>query len=289
MPRPANPDEFAQINFITNYYLLGCSPPTAAFFEFAREPTEDLAFLLFAPDLFDIGQEILDPSKGRRRKPARHGRKRPRFPGLPDTSAMIGGRLNRAANIGAAIRLTPLRWILPLWNIYEGVTFTVAVLEGVTDIFFTGILGVVTIDNNNCKDLDLLRRSRDTIQVIGGRGPPVLPINLPILDKNKGFMQTQSICRHTTKPYEVMFQARMKNRFGDPDYGMALALHNLTTGEIHESRYKEVPGTNIIDFDVSAQFGPNEVCSWGVGTRLGFFEVIEANVIAYSLADFPWN
>lgn len=289
MPRPSKPDEFAQINFITNFFLLGCSPPTAAFFEFAQEPAEDLAFLIFAPDLFDIAQEILDPSKGRRRKPARHGRKRPRAPGLPDTSAMIGGRLNRAANIGAAIRLTPLRWILPLYNIYEGVAFSVAVLEGVTDIFFTGILGVVEIDNNNCKDLDLMRRSLGIPQVDGGAGPPVTPIRLTTLDKNKGFQQTERTVRHDSKPFEVAFQARVKPRFVQPDFGMALAVRSQTTGEIYQSRYKDTPDDEIYDFDVSASFGPGETVEWGIGDRTGFWDIIEANVIAYSLADFPWN
>lgn len=289
MPRPPKPDEFQQINFITNYFLLGCGPPDAAFFEFAREPALDLAFLLFAPDLFDIGQELLDPNKGRRRKPARHGRKRPRLPGLPDTSSMIGGRLNQAANIGGAIRLTPLRWILPLYNIYEGVTFTVAVLEGVTNTAFEGILGVVTVDNNECNDLDLLRREVKFGGIAGGPGIGVKPVFVSDLIRNKGFFQDATFCRSGSERFEVVFSATVRATSAVPNWEVSLALGDKDGTILEQSKVRSTPDTTPITMDISATFEPGETCTWGLGDSTGFFEILEANVLAYSVAGWPWS
>lgn len=289
MPRIPNPNEFSQINFITNYFLMGCSPPTAAFFEFAKEPAKDLAFLLLAPDLQDIGQEAIDPRKGRRRNPGRHGRKSRRFRGLPDTSALIGQRLNRSANIGAAIRLTPLRWILPLYNIYEGVAFSVAVLEGVTDIFYTGILGVVTIDDNECNDLDRFRRESDRVITAGGATPPIDSIRVDRLVNNKGFMQTNRTCMNVSDKYIVTFAVTLQAINPQDDYEVSVALGPSAFDRRYQSRVRATPDDRIITLDVAGEFEAGEQCIWGLGKKKGFFRILAANVLGYSVADWPWE
>lgn len=289
MPRPARPDEFTQINFIVNYFLIGCDPPSAAFFEFAQEPAQDLALFLLAPDLQDLGASLIDPGQGRKRRPPRHGRKRRRFPGLPDTSTMVGQRLNASVGIGQALRLTPLRWIFPLYNIYEGVSFTAAVLEGVTETTFEGILGVVTISNEECNEIDVLRRELTSVVIEGGAGPPIESIPLNNLIRNRGFMNTNRNCRNVDAKYDVAFSAVVEPTAPEEDWFTTLALGTSATDRRYVSDIKETPDKTTYDLSVTGSFEAGENCVWGLGSRKGFYRIISAQLLAWSTADWPWS
>jgi hypothetical protein len=288
MARPARPDEFQQINFITNFYLLGCNPPLAAIFEFAREPLQELAFFIFTPDLFDIAQETIAPTRGRRRKPARHGRKRKRGPGLPDTSAMIGGRLNKAARIGQATQLTPLRWMLPLFNIWEGTMFTVAVVEGLTNSFFEGVLGVVTIGEENCEELDICLREPLAFNTVGGAGPNIDIVPMNFLIRNQGFLTSPTSLQNLNNDYIVYFSLKYQARTGLKDKFYSLALGPDAVTRRYETSTRQAAEDQIITQSIGGQFYAGENCVWGMGRRRGFAYVIEGQLLAFNTAEIPW-
>lgn len=288
MPKPPNPTFFDKVNFITNYALLGCTPPFFLFIECAQEPAQDLLLLLIAPDLEDIGQAIFEPKKGRRRNPGRHGRKKGRGLKFPDTSEMIGQRVRGIINPGDVIRLSPLRYLFPLLNIYEGINFFAAVMEGVTDVFFEGILGVISIDRNNCKDLGRFVREIGEPLLAGGAGAPFFPVEHRIPIAERDFPNSQIIAFNRNKDSTV--HLAMTLRPTSPVAGAEVCLALATTdGRIrYQSRTHRFAGTESVTLDVTGDFRKGETFSWGLGPRNGFFLCTSGRVFGYTLAELPW-
>lgn len=289
MPRPNKPEEFSQINFLVNYFVQGCTPPAQLFLEFAKEPLADLAMLILLPDAEDIGQEVLDGKKGRTRKPGRHGRKRGRGLGLPDSSTLIASRLDRARVITNFVQITPLRWMLPLYNVYEGLAFTAALVEGFTGVFYEGVLGVVTVGEDNCTNLDFLRRTRPNMQTLGGPGVIQQPFNLNTIERVDGFVSTQAGCANFDRDSRVTLRTTIRPLRANSNWECYVSLKNQTTGE--ESLSSIVPGSRAgwTDRTVNIFQPKGETITWGISDWNGFFECINTEAIAYSVFNFPWD
>ena len=158
MPVPPDLDEISEINFVTQAVLAGCSPADGLIFELAKEPLKDLALLLFLPDAFDIGQAIFDPRRGRRRRPGRKGRKSRRGFGFPDVSDLIGNKIRSFANPQAVTRIGFKRFFWAGLGAYEAANFSVAIVEGITDVGFESLHGYFTLRPNEC--MEFARKSR---------------------------------------------------------------------------------------------------------------------------------
>lgn len=288
MPRPAKPDSFSQINFVVNYALLGCTPPSALFVEFAKEPKNDLAALILLPDLQDIGQVIFEPKKERKRRPGRRGRKNRRRFNFPDTSDMIGTRARSILNPFDVIRLSPVRYLFPLINLYEGVTFTVALIEGFTGIFYEGLLGVITVDPFNCRELSRLKREQNSFQVAPGVGPPIWSVFLNDLVASQDFQSENAFCFLADKSYVAVFSCQVRSTSPRPGEGARAALGTSGNNIREQSSFISTEDGEWHTLDVSADFAAGETCVWGIGNRFGGHQVRNANILAYSTADFPW-
>jgi len=288
MPRPPKPDSFSQINFVVNYALLGCTPPTALFVEFAKEPKDDLAALILLPDLQDIGQGIFEPKKGRRRRPGRRGRKNRRRIPFPDTSDLIAQRVRARLNPFDIFRLSPVRYLFPLINLYEGVTFTVALVEGFTGIFYEGLLGVITVDPLNCRELARLKREQVNLLVAPGAGPPIWPINCNDLVAVQDFSTGPAFCTLADKDFVAVFSCQVQSTSPRPGEGCRAALGTSGNTFREQSSFIPTEDGEWHTLDVSADFSAGENCVWGIGNRFGGHRVRNANVLAYSTADFPW-
>lgn len=289
MPRPPNPNSFTQINFVVNYALLGCTPPFWVFIECAKEPAKDLFLLLILPDPIDIGQAIFEPEKGRKRKPARHGRKKGRGVKFPDTSDMIGQRARGVLNPGDAIKYSPVRRLFPIINAVEAVGITTAVLEGLSQVGYDGVLGAFKLDPSDCLDLDFVQRESDFQKAQGGAGPPIDAFPLPQLIKNVGFVQSQLSVLNTDKPYTANISVTLRPNTFTPEDKVSVALGTDVFTKRAQSSVVTFNGQETKTIDVSADFEAGETCVWGLGERFGFFQIIEARFVAFSNNGFPWN
>jgi hypothetical protein len=289
MPRPNRPDEFKQINFLVNYFIQGCSPPAQLFLEFAKEPAADLALLILGLDAGEVGESMLDSKKGRTRKPGRHGRKRGLYVGLPDPNDMVAQRLDRAGVITDIVRITPLKYVIPLWNVWEGITFTAAVVEGFTGTFYEAILGVVTVSEDQCTNLDFIRRRSDFLGVIGGPSPSFEPINCNVLERSFGFVGSRFGCRNVDKPFRVNFSIRIRLSQPDPSWFFKIALYNATKDIVEEASIVPGGSTAWKNRSVSMAADPGDEIQWGWSENVGFAEYLDAEAVGYSIFNYPWD
>jgi hypothetical protein len=288
MPQPPATYDLGKMNFIANYALLGCVPPMHLAVQFAKDPALDLALLFLLPDIQDIGQAIFEPKKGRRSKPGRHGRKKRRFKGLPDTSDLIGQGLRGRYNPNDALRLTKATYLFPILNIYEGAAFTAAVVEGVTDIGFQSLLGVMTVDPTHCREFARMLRQDDEPVTIGGAGPPVDPMVVENVTFESGFWSSSISCYDADFPYIVYFDCFVFNMSEDEPVECELALENLDTGAINRSSYVEIAPREGIKLSVAMRAKANDNVVWGLGRRNGFVLGLTRSVLAFREVAFPW-
>lgn len=288
MPRPPDIDDFGKLNFIANYFLHGCTPPMFLFLQCANEPIHDLSMLLLFPDFVDIGQAIFDPKGGRRRKPGRHGRKSGRGPGFPDTSDMVGQKARGILNPHNALNFGPVNKVFRIVNVLERVAFTAAILEGVTDIGYEGLLGVLTVDPNHCKEFSRLVRRAGSSGQQGGAGQPINPINLPIVDAAVGFGSWMTGCNLLYSSFVIHLRVVITpENFGAP-ITVEAALGVIGQGIREHSSRRTIQAGDVATLECSATFVPGENCEWGIGYRIGFYRIIEAEIVAFAKADIPW-
>lgn len=288
MPRPPDIGAFADMKFITNYFLAGCSPPFHLFIEFSQAPAKALLMLFLIPDLEDIGQAIFDPKAGRRRKPARHGRKRRRVPGVPDVSDIIGHRVRAEINPYNALDFGPVNKAFRIWNKYEALSFTCAVIEGLTNVGFEGLWGVLKSDPNHCKDFHRLCKIDEDFFIVGGVGPPLQGVAIDTVEFNNGFNNSLFTCRSRFGEYTVNFNAFIFNYSYDVTAYGSLALQDLETGEIYRSPPFELGPREGTSRQVNAKFPGANSCAWGVADMFNFVAVGDRSIVAYDIQQIPW-
>jgi hypothetical protein len=158
MPRPPSPRFFDKVSFVTNFMLAGCGPERDLIFELNTDAALELALMFVTFDMGDIVQSFFDPKNGRARKPARHGKKRNRIPGLPDINEEIGRKLHPGA-VGEAIEKLPgQRYVMRLANVVDRVLIQAYVLELGSDIIFDNLLGLLTLNPEYCEEFPRFRR-----------------------------------------------------------------------------------------------------------------------------------
>lgn len=153
-------------------------------------------------------QDIFDPSNGRGRDSRRHGRKRRRGRFTLDTSTLIARPIRAQANPHNVARFTPLRFLFPIWNIYEGLNFTVAIVDGLSDVYFEHLWGIISVDQSSCSDLARLQREDPIGNSMGGLSPPIDGCSLGNLVTSNGFTSDRFTCT-LEQDFHVAFQAQV--------------------------------------------------------------------------------
>lgn len=281
MPYPPPQDDVFKFRFITNYLLAGCFPPFDLIVEFTEKPRLDLLRLFFVPDATDIAQAMFDPRHGRHRKPARHGRKRPKFKGIPDISDMIGERM-RVDEVAEAIGDLPgTRMAFRFINAVEGFQIAAAVVEIAEDMAFDPILGTILTKHDHCLEFDRISRRNDGPIVAGFPGPDLYPIPLTILETNHGFFNNPWITSHDGSNWGIGFSASMKYEGSLGHAAGSLALSSNIRGVIAESQVVTLGYQDQTHLSVTAKCHPGEDISWVWKPVYESLTITEAQVIAY--------
>lgn len=175
MPKPPRGDDLDNVSFIVNYFVQGCVPPYTLFAEFSHAPQKDLWLLLLSPDLEDIAKAWIRPGAERKRKPARHGRKH-RMRGISlDPNDLMGGKARAAAHGYPGIKLPGAKALFRLSDHLDRLNFTAAIVEGVTDVGFETLWGILSAHPEHCPNMAFLNRSSRFRE----SHPGILPITDP--------------------------------------------------------------------------------------------------------------
>ena len=245
MPR-YNPPWLDKVNFILEYYFSGCEAPWSIYADAAWPTAKELAIALVALSADDILKEIFRP-KGLRS--ARHGRKgrkssgRPR--GIPDVNELIAQKSgareltwDRKYGVGTAALYVGT-------DVIDRVNNTAFMVEGLTDLAYSAILGALEFNGANCSTLG---RSHKTggYHVEGGAGPVWEPYS-------QGVTQYQFRCRwfaaHFLDLDEGYWSITSGNNMrvvGSPNWCQMRARHSVSGGRVlaESNRVDLVPGVH---------------------------------------------
>lgn len=282
MPKPPDLPDFDKLNFITAYMSNMCVPPFFVFCEFAKEPAQDLLLVLFGIDMQDIVKEWLRPERGRYREPKRHGRKRPKqYPSL-DINEYIASNPRAAAVEYPGLKLPGAKAIFYVGDQWDKVAITGAVLEGVTDIGFQGLLGVIRTDPSNCPTLPICQRHRTTNVDIPGIIPPDQVISFPILDASQ-FFQAAGPFSYTTfnSKWTMGWSGTVKPYSTDGCEGWAPIIWSQTRGKVGTGNHFTVPKDEVFHCEVSAELEPGEFAWPARETTRGSVTLLDGNVFCF--------
>lgn len=284
MPRPPEHEDFFGLKFITNVMFAGCSIPYDVIIEFSEEPQHDLFMLIAGINAFDIVQGMFNPTKGRRRKPARHGRKRGRFRGIPDVNDEIGRRLVPVEIRQALNRIGPYRIAFRLFNAYEGLNFAAAVAELSTQALVSGIWGAFMLDLDTCQNLPRASRSRPEELIIGGVGPEFWPMNLYIQDFENEMNSTGLFMRCSVSDWGVGMRATVFNPQVDDEIEVTFRLSDGGSVTWAESSPVTIAPRATADVNVHANIPSGQSAYWVGRSRGGRAYLYDSNALGFGEA-----
>lgn len=293
MPRPRNsPHIFDQLKFVTNYLLAGCGPAPDLIFELNDDAAKNLLLLFVGLDAQDIVQGMFDPRHKRARSPGRHGRKSGRGIGFPDISDEIGKRVS-VPEIGRGLQKLPLgRWVLPGINVIEGITISAAVIEGLSDVVFDNLAGLLDLNPNYCREFERFRRrvcyapecpdvGYDGPPIVGFPGPTYDPIPMKKLLGNSGFTTNIFSARSETTAWGLATEITvMGHTSGFPSSGR-LTIHTDQRGEIATSHHVSIDKGEITSFTLDAVINPWEYATVSWAATQGYMLVLDGQVAGY--------
>jgi hypothetical protein len=288
MPRPPSFDPIDEFKFIVNYALAGCTPPYDLFVQLSQAPARRLLLLILAPDPVDIGQAMLGPQRHRRRLPARHGKKPKISRGVPDVSDIIGGRIRAVVNPHDALSFGPTRAAFRIWNKYEGIAFTAALVEGFGDIGFETLWGIMQIEPEHCLNLGRLGRHGETAFIAGGAGPEIWPISMPTLDFVRNFQSNSFGCSYFGGPFNVSMSATAYNGSGVNNVRVQIALGVVGGATKGFSSTAELGPGDSINLTCDADFDSGDNVEWGVRNRNDNPVILDRAILAYGQQEWPW-
>lgn len=280
---PKAPD-FSFINsfaYISNYYLAGCFQPRWLVVDFVKEPALDLLLLFLIPDVEDIAQAIVDPRKAHNEKKGRHGTRRRAGFGIPDISELIGESVRAEVNPNGFWNISPTRKLFEIWNRYELVTFTYAIVDGVTDIWFANLYGMATVYPEHCVEFPRLARTTNFQNTVAGAGPPMTPVGLEVerfnTDFGDGVFGTTTDAGKWTITAKITVQALS---IGTTVFG-SLAFGHDSFDIVDESQYWELETGEIAHRELTYQADADEFIGWGISNRVGAVKVLDFELIAF--------
>lgn len=236
--------------------------------------------LILAPDIEDIVQDIFDPAGGRDKGPSRRGRKKGGRRGSLDISTLIAQPIRGAVNPHNALRFSPARYVFPIWNVYEGVSFTFALVDAFNDTLYESLLGVFEYDPNNCQELIMMSRTNPDPDIIGGPIGVVNTISCEQLNAQNGMT---SFSGASSCPYasQIGFAALMYNQDNTAKSGH-LAIGN--GDQVPVAMTPEIilqPGESEFA-SISYEWDDAAVSTWGwVPTSGGFITALDGEVLQF--------
>ena len=283
----------AKFTFIVNYFLLGCADTRILVVDLNRPAQNRLFLLLLTPSFEDIVQDIFDPSGGRNSSPKRRGRKRKgvwipdqrggrRGGGSLDPSTLIAKPIRGVLNPTNVLKGTIARYMFPLYNVVEGVTYTYALIDALNDTLFENIIGVMQIDNDECQDLGRLMRKRTTPGIIPNTAPVLDDFSLPIevFRKNIQSISTAADASFTTN---ATFYANVINPT-DTEAEISAALGPSRDEIYYESFSTRIPPGGSTQFSCSGDFDADDTIVWGFHYTDGAYLVCNyAEVLVFGI------
>ena len=282
MPRKSGINIFDQINFITNFIVAGCGPKRDLIIELQTEAAKDLLLILLGLDMQDVVQGFFDPRRGRNTKPGRHGRKRPSRFKFPDISDEVGKRVS-IPEIGENFRKLPGgRYVLPGINAVEFVAIFAVVTEGIGDIVFDNVMGVLQLNPDYCTEFARFQRS------VEGGGPIIVPGggNQPVqfwdLDHAVGFGTNPASATCLVSRYAYSASATMVGTGPRGNWiTLDMVIISNTRGVIARAGERVVQSGEVSEFTVSASADQNEFLSTSWVVSGGTGEQLSGTVIGY--------
>jgi hypothetical protein len=288
MPKPPEIDGFEDIKFITNYFLMGCVPPTYVVVDFSKEPLADVAMLICTFDWSDIAQEAFQPGGQRNRRSGRHGRKGPPAFGSLDPNEVVGAKIRAKVNPTDFMKHSPLRRIFPVWNAYEGVAFTAAVAEGFTDVGFESLWGMINVSPNHCREFARFSRQKteeDGPQTVAAAGPPLNSFNCETIDFVNGFVTFPSGAQYFGGSWAVTVSATLwVPPTANPPVKGRLAIGTSALNIKDESGLYDLDVGDTITLNIGTGMESGETALWGLTDRESHIMVMQASAVGYKLA-----
>lgn len=288
MPRPPSVSAFSEIEFVTQAYLLGCEFPTALFVELSKDDLKSLALLLFGLDGFDIAQAVFDPRKGRRRKPSRKGRKRNRGAAFPDVNDIIGGTVPADIDTGAVFRFGAGRYVFALLGAYEAVNFSVALVEGISDVGFNSLIGAFKLGQVDCGIFPAAMRTVPTqVGIFTGGGSPVsFPISKLEFNSLMGTNNQSMIC--PTEEWECAITIEVTPSTGIANASGYFFIEDAGGNIVAQSGVATVVQGETASLELVGNLSANQAAIWRFVTTLGKLDLVSGTCLGFSVDTIPW-
>lgn len=287
MPKPPGIHIFDQVKFITNYMLAGCGPEADMIFELQTDAAENLLWLLLGLDAQDIVQGFFDPRRGRNTKPGRHGRKRPGRFNFPDISDEIGKRAS-VPEVGRAFQKLPGgRYVLPGINMAEGVAIFAIVTEGIADITFDNVMGIIRMNPEHCRQFPRFQRTVEPGQplILAGGGFSAFQIR----NLNHAYLMATNMYSATCTdgPWALAVSVTILSSGSEgAQFNCALQIYSNVRGEVYNSGIRSLDTGEVSEFAGSATAAEGEFLSWHIEIRGGVGTVIGGMAVGYGESDW---
>jgi hypothetical protein len=287
MPPVPRPDVLDQVKFITNYWWQGCEAPMHLVVQFSQKPLGDLAMIVLGLDASDIIKSWLRPGRGRRRAPARHGRKRP-FSWLTfDPNEVIADRPRAAAEHYPGLDLPGARALFKVTDVADRVNITAAIVEGLGDVGFQTLWGIISLNPNLCPNMPFVNRHRDTVLTVPGVVAPSTSLPANILDNAQHYISTGPDAYLTYKAETILGWSGLVKPYsvgGCVDWEPTII--STTRGIIGQGGKYTLAQDETAFFNVSADVQIGEIAYPARTTSYGSVEIFEMAV--YGFGSPPW-
>lgn len=282
MPQP--PDWLSLVKFVTKYYISGCERPWSMYAEAATDTSKDIAMAFLSLSVTDIVKEFFRP-KGLRSK--RHGRKgsksRGVTGGIPDPNEMV------AKSVRADLGLEPPKYRLGnavfyvVDDVFDRVTWTVALFEMASDLIYSTLLGVLEADNSFCPQIARLGR-RCGFGVEGGPGPEWEPLNM-LQEKFKvGIISDNGFtCRVPEGQFVATLGVKMRRSSGSGGLRIRIRTTDVPTKVIAESPSVIAPFETWTDLLCSGEVKGPVGLAWEVSVNGGFADTLVGDLVVLEI------
>lgn len=283
MPQPPRIDILDKVHFITSYFWQGCDAPFSLLVEFSQEPRKDLWLMLFSIDLGDILKSWLRPGGARSRKSARHGKKHPFRNATLDINELMGGRARAAYGPYPGLALPGAKALFRITDQIDRINWTAAVVEGVTDVGFETLWGMISAHPELCPQMIWVDAGRVEEQVIPGIFAPSTPFGLIDYYSGNGVFGPDPFAFVSNQAeLHVAFDGTVRGRSGGGVFDFRFTLRSLESGILAESSTVDLDFDESIHLTLSGTLPKGEIGSICRSVTSGSIGATDLRLLAYS-------